>query len=448
MSINSILATSVTGLTAARQGINVSSHNIANANVEGYSRQRAYYTTNSPQYIGNAGYIGLGVSTSQILRIRDSFLDGQIQDASTSIEFDMAQQEVMETIELFLDEPSDFGLNAKMAEMFDSWDTLANNPENQAKQTLLIESSKVFVEHINGLASRLDELKGSVTSTIDGNHTKVSELVTYLDDINYNLTLTNPNDGPPNDLLDQRDKTVEELSKYFELDVTYNTDYTADVNVVTTGGNFEITAPTNSDPTVPGVDTTTLAGTFTGGRIKGYEDSLDEIDLVIADLNTLAEDVATEINTLHNSNDGTGPGGAFFTFTSGNAAFDIAVETDIVDRSRRINVGAVATVGDGTNAAAIADLQESGIISGTSTPRDFYTDTVVTLGSKLSTTKKGIETKDLLLTQLQNKRESVSGVSIDEETTSLMQFQSAYDANARVIQVAQEMLDTLLSLVR
>jgi flagellar hook-associated protein 1 FlgK len=260
--------------------------------------------------------------------------------------------------------------------------------------------------------------------------------------------LTNPNDGPPNDLLDQRDKTVEELSKYFELDVTYNTDYTADVNVVTTGGNFEITAPTNSDPTVPGVDTTTLAGTFTGGRIKGYEDSLDEIDLVIADLNTLAEDVATEINTLHNSNDGTGPGGAFFTFTSGNAAFDIAVETDIVDRSRRINVGAVATVGDGTNAAAIADLQESGIISGTSTPRDFYTDTVVTLGSKLSTTKKGIETKDLLLTQLQNKRESVSGVSIDEETTSLMQFQSAYDANARVIQVAQEMLDTLLSLVR
>jgi flagellar hook-associated protein 1 FlgK len=260
--------------------------------------------------------------------------------------------------------------------------------------------------------------------------------------------LTNPNDGPPNDLLDQRDITITELSKYFELDVTYNNDYTADVNVVTTGGNFEITAPTNSDPTVPGVDTTTLAGTFTDGYIKGYEDSITEIDAVLADLNTLAEDVATEVNAIHNEDDGNGAGGNYFTFTSGNAAFDLAVASDIEDGTRRINVGQVATVGDGDRAARIADLQETGIINGTDTPRAFYTDTVVTLGSKLSTANQKIETKELLLEQLQMKQESVSGVSIDEETTSLMSFQSAYDANAQVISIAQEMLDTLISMVR
>jgi flagellar hook-associated protein 1 FlgK len=441
MSINSILATSVTGLTAARQGINVSSHNIANANVEGYSRQRAYFTTNSPQYIGQAGYIGLGVSTSQILRIRDEFLDQQIQGANSSLQYEFAKEEVLDSIELFMDEPSDFGINAKMAEMFDAWDTLANNPESPAKQTLLIEAAQTFAEDIQGLANRLSNLKSSVNDTIAGNHTQVNELVTYLDDINYNLSLTNPNDGPPNDLLDQRDKTVEQLSQYFDLNLTYNTDYTVDVSVVTTGGNFEITSPTSTD-------TTTLAGTFTNGKISGYEDAVTEIDTVLADLNTLAEDIASSVNTIHNENDGTGLGGNFYTYTAGNAAFDIAVATDIQSGTRRINVGQVSTAGDGTRAARIADIQETGVINGSETPRNFYTDTVVTLGSKLSTVKKSIETKDLLMTQLKNKRESVSGVSIDEETTSLMQFQSAYDANARVIQVAQEMLDTLLSLVR
>lgn len=443
MSINSILATSVTGLTAAQQGMSVTSHNISNANVEGYSRQRAYFTTNSPQYIGNAGYIGLGVSTSQILRIRDNFLDGQIQDASTSIGYDKAIEEVLDTVEIFTDEPSDYGLNAKMAEMFDAWDTVANNPESQAKQTLLIESSKVMVEHVSGLANQLTDLQGSVNNSIDGAHTKVAELVTYLDDINYNLTQTNPNDGPPNDLLDMRDKTIEELSEYLELDITYNNDYTATVNVLTTDvtGSYELTSPTSTD-------TTTLAGLFTDGKIKGYEDSLVDVQSVIDDLNTLVEDIATSVNTIHNQNDGTGPGGAFFTFTAGNAAFDIAVASDIENGSRRINVGQVATVGDGNRAAAIADLQESAIIGGTSTPRDFYTDTVVRIGSKLSTTKNEIESQELLLVQLENKRESVSGVSLDEEATNMMQFQTAYEANARVIQIAQEMLDTLISLVR
>jgi len=173
-------------------------------------------------------------------------------------------------------------------------------------------------------------------------------------------------------------------------------------------------------------------------RIPAWQDQLDE----------LAAALMNEVNALqtggYDINGGSGV--AFFT---GTGASDMAVNTDILDDPGTIAASSSAdgAPGDGSNASAIAELQNRLLFdSGTSNFSDFYATLVSEVGTAIQSAQAGYESRRDMVEFCTNQRESVSGVSLDEETAKLIVYQNAYEAAAKVISVLDELMETILDM--
>jgi flagellar hook-associated protein 1 FlgK len=194
-----------------------------------------------------------------------------------------------------------------------------------------------------------------------------------------------------------------------------------------------------------------VTGRITGGELKGWIEARNvHIDDYINRLDTLAGTMISEINTLHSAGftlDSTlTTGVAFFT---GSNASDIAVTPGIAADPNLVAAAssAAALPGDNSTALAIADLQNSASMSAGSATFDQYFNSLLgVVGSNVQTAKFSLEHQDSMILSLENRRQEVSGVSLDEEMINLVKFQHAYNAAAKLITTTDEMLQTLLSI--
>ncbi len=224
-----------------------------------------------------------------------------------------------------------------------------------------------------------------------------------------------------------------------------------------------------SEPTITNANLQT-------GSMAGESDALDNIDQYMGQLDQLANSIATAINTVHRD-DGTDLNGGidFYVTNDGSAqisAKNITVNQSIVDDVSLINTKKETTSasGNGDRALAIAQLRNGTFpvsdatnygtyvtgnydqstmsitsdVAGTSFD-GYYTDSVALLGTQTQAAERNNENQETLLLQLNQRKESLSGVSLDEETANLIKFQAAYQANARVISTLEQMLDTLVN---
>lgn len=449
------LETARRGLAAGLTGMEVSGHNVANANTPGYTRQRVVLSASEPYTepclgrLEEALQLGTGVTVEQVQRVRDSFLDGQIRTELHSLGNWETQRDALSEIETVFMEPSENGLNNLISKFWADWQELSRNAENSPIRSVLVQDSITLANAMNHIYSLFETIKTDQQELANIYINDINSKARQIAALNEQIVNIKAAGDQPNDLMDKRDLLLDELARLVNYTATENEDGSVDVSV----GSISLVAGSNYSD-IPAIDWSAgpdpwSAGPYdqvTGGNLKGIKDILSKLQAYEDDLDALAAGLIGAVNGLHASGyDLYGSTGVeFFT---GTGAADIAVNSDIVDDLGKIAAAGISGApGDGANALAIAQLQNSNIAGlGGTTIGGYYKNMIARLGVETQESVRMVENQQALVDQLSNRKESISGVSMDEEMTNIIQYQYAYMGAARVISALDSMLDTLIN---
>jgi flagellar hook-associated protein 1 FlgK len=459
--IYAIMSLAGQALMTQQLAISVTSHNIANVNTPGYSRQQLIMTTNTP-LDSSIGLIGNGVSGEAIERIYDRFLSAQISNESQGLGRWDAQKDAVELVEIIFNEADGSGLSQSMSKFWDAWQSLTNNPAGTTERQVLVTASQVLATTFNYLSSDLSQSRQDLDLAIQATVADINRLSEQLADLNEKIISSEAGSLSANDYRDQRDLVLKELSELIDTNTFEDANGAVSVLVangrplVTAGQFWQLSTETNAAglQDVVWVDqagnTTNITADISGGKLKGY---LEVRDGVIVDyinrLDTLAQTLMTEVNSAHQSGfalDGSA-GEAFF---AGTGAADLEVNPNIAGNPVLVAAAADALTvpGDNRKAIEIANLQYQLVMSAnTVTYNDYYSSLVRDVGNEVLISEAYYNHQSDMMAQLEKQRESVSGVSLDEEMINLIKFQNAYTAAAKLITTADEMMQTVLQMV-
>ena len=460
--INGILDIAGQALITQQQAISVTSHNIANVNTPGYSRQQLVMSTNVPSD-SEIGPMGNGVSADSIRRIYDRFLNSQINNECQELGRWDAQKKAVETLEMIFNETYGSGLNEAMSEFWNAWQALTNNPAGTTERQVLVTRGQFLATTFNKVDSDLTRSQQDLDRTIQGTIAEINRLAQQLADLNDKIVASETGTRTANDYRDKRDLALKELSELIDIEAFEDANGAVTVLVgngqplVSGTATWQLSTETNASglQEVVWVDdaggTMNINGDIFGGKIKGW---LDTRDVVVADymnrLDTLAQTLMTEVNNLHQSGFALDQSAGEVFFDGTGTAGDIEVNANIVG-----NIGLIAAAtdpltvpGDNRNAIAIANLQHQLVMSGnTATFNEYYRTLVSDVGNEVLKSDSYYTHQSEMVAYLDNYRESVSGVSLDEEMINLIKFQNAYAAAAKLVSTADELLQTVIQMV-
>ena len=209
-----------------RRGMETAGHNISNADVEGYSRQRVEAGTTTPftdpafNRPATPGQIGTGVQIEAIRRLRDSFLDAQYQEEMSALGYWEALEEAISHIELFVNEPAGEGLKVALDEFWSALEELSKRPDNAAAREGVIQSTKNLTVFLDQLARNYDQYRTSLNQDLESLVTEANSLIDQIAALNEKISQVKAVGGNPNDLLDRRDLLVERLSELIDISVS------------------------------------------------------------------------------------------------------------------------------------------------------------------------------------------------------------------------------------
>ncbi|MDG0817008.1 flagellar hook-associated protein FlgK [Bdellovibrio svalbardensis] len=464
--ISAMMDTGKRSLMNSQTSLQTVGHNIANKSTEGYSRQRVELLSNTP--IGEGGLqIGMGARAGVVTRVNNPWLEKQIQKEGMSMGFEDSRADAMGRVEQIYNEQNNKGLNQYVTDFFNGFRELSNNPESLASRTMVRESATGMVKDFARVTSQLrgvqEDLDGQIKTTVG----EINQITKEIASLNEKIQMVEVQKTPANDERDRRDLLLKKLGE--KIDITWAEGKDGLVSVTAGRTAVLVSGTGSSELKAQQTDTTdrmevffvgtgtpsNITSQITGGRIGG---ALDVRDHVIEDLlghvDKLAYTLATEVNKAHiEGYDKTGkPGVLFFEQPDSEkgAAAAIGLNKTIFNDVSRIAAAAQPDApGDNTVANVISALQYRQVMDGgTSTMDDYYNTQVGQVGAMAQRAVKAQESQKNVINQLSNIRESVSGVSLDEETTKMIEFQKTYDASARLIKTADEMFDTVLNLKR
>jgi len=443
------------GLMAQRMALDVSAHNVANANTDGYSRQEALmqatppFTVPTANRLVEAGQLGTGVQVSQVRRLRDDFLDYQIRGQLSALGGWQTLQDTLSQIEALVNEPSDTGLAVALSNMWAAWQDLSANPDSYAARAVVVQSSSVLADALRTGSAQLSQLRDQVGQAIT---MKVSDMNTWLQQIaslNDQIVKVQAAGDQPNDLRDQRDLLLDRLAQAARITYQEQADGSVKVWLGSDSGNTDalLVEGSRSYPLgdSSGALTSTQESLVEDGELKALLDCRDgALDPAAAGSlayrwNALAATLIQEVNSRHTP-DGSIP---FFT---GSGASDIAVNPDLVADPSQVQAG-TGGPGDGSTALGIARLATTPVsIDGQMTTLgEWYNALVTRLGTDIEQAKAMTANQQSLVNHLKTNREALSGVSLDEEAANMVRYERAYQASARVMTAMDEMLDRIIN---
>lgn len=421
------LQTALRGITAQQRALDVTSHNIANAGTEGYSRQEvAYAATTSIKLPGGtnggaAAWLGQGVDIEQFRRLRDGFLDLQYRAQNTTASHDEAlAQGVRRALDEF-NEPGEDGVNALLEKFWGSWNDLANAPADVSVKTAVVGHAATLVNALNALDTRLAAVQTAAATEYatltTGAQNPIRPIADQLALLNGQIKAAQGAGQSPNELLDRRDLLLDQLSEYGTV-------------AVTNLGNGAIQVDFG-DAANPLVDDATVdwpqALTAPGGKLEGLLTAQTRVASYRTDLDAFASNLISTVNTAHTA------GGAPNFFSGTNAA-TIAV-----------NVTAATLASGSTAAAGQNDIARTIAALANGTADNLYATLVSRVGHDTSVSESSATASGALRNTIENRKLSVAGVSLDEEMTNMIRFQRAYQASSRTMSAMDEMLDVLIN---
>ncbi|MEP0829323.1 MAG: flagellar hook-associated protein FlgK [bacterium] len=442
-------------LATHQLSLNTVGHNISNVNTPGYTRQRVNTTTTYPQKIPS-GLVGTGVKAVDIVQIRDLFLNRQFRENNKALGQWTSMEKTLTQIESIFTEPNRDSLSDLLDQFWTSWSDLANNPESMAARTALVEHTNLLTSGFNRLYRQMSDLSKSVDNDVVMTVQKVNDLAEEIASLNQQIARAELGGQKANDLRDKRDLLIDELSQYVDINSVEQKNNTATVYI----GSLAIVEGVTSfkigtRKTVAG-ETTASAIVWAGttkeiknlnGELLGMVETRDRIlPDYMAKLDEMAQALISQVNSLHQTGFGLdGSTGLNFFDPLKNGAATIAINFSIAGNVNKIAASRGGEVGDNLNALAIADLRYSQVLSrGTATLSEFYNSLIGELGIDSSKAQGLKENFELLLNQIENARQAVQGVSLDEEMAQMIKFQHAFDAAARVITTMDEALVTVI----
>ena len=450
------LSSAVSGLFAHRRRLDVISHNVANSNTIGYSRQRVDLVSASGAGVGihsgSSRSLG-GVEVAGITRSRDSFLESRSLEASGSSAKLVASHDVLMSVEALIGEPSDHGIIAGLDAMWGAFDDLANFPDALPQREAAIQSAVTVAGRLNEIDRQLRQLHETTKESLQSDVARVNALTSEIATLNEAISAV-ATDLSPNDLLDQRDLAASSLAQLVGARTRTRADGSMDVylgntTLVQGSRTFTVEVAETTDATlsplgfqrvgleVAGLVTVTDIAGKLGGKLDGLNGTIPDS---INSLNEVAQQLFTDVNTRHQDGedlDGN-QGGPFF---DGSNAGTITVSTGIQSDARL--VAAASPLGgtrDGSNAANIANLR-SKTTGADATAVSF----VATLGLTAQAVGQRASAESDAFQRVEEARLTARSVNVEEEMVDLIEAQRSYEAAARVVSTIDQMLDTLVN---
>ena len=555
--IFSTLSSAKLGLLAQQLAIEVTGQNVANVETEGYSRQDVSFEANTPRghiKYGGLHQLGTGVRIASIERAHDQFLFTQIMDEGDLTGSTEVKKEIFEQLEVLFNEGSGRSLNDALSLFFSSVHDLATNARGLPERVDLISKAEHLASTFNQTGNQLFTIQRNIDATIETEVAEINTLTTQIGKLNESIHANEPTSQyKANDLRDNRDRLVKELSKKIDIQLVQESDNQISLTLkdgtalVLKDQVFDLSTSINAnnesfnDVYIDiGSTTKNITSTIKGGELRGYLDMRDtEVESILDKMNILSGSFIQEFNSIHREGFGidgssgldfftpldvtvdhdadntgtavvsmtnaspttvsvdefeiaftgsneftlnnltTNASSGTFTFIKGStfnikdgfavaisgtaasgdkvtfsvsedAASLMSVSSTITADGQKIAAG-TTTNGDGGNALLMADLQNELVFnsvtwsseSGSFTVDEYYNAVVSTIGIKSFSAQAILRQQEGVMLQLNSRRESISGVSIDEEMIKMIKFQQAYNASARMISMVDEMLDTL-----
>ena len=458
-------------LQAQQTAVEVAGHNLANVNNRAYARQRVELQTSlaTPTAVGPQG---TGVEVAAIQQIRDTLLDAQVRAELSVGGFCEAKQAALRSAQTSLGEVFDraadstsattdataaTGLADDLTGLFNAFQSVATAPTSMANRQWLVSQAQALATRFNQTAQRLDDLNASLNTALSADVTAANQLLTSIAQLNDRIADAEFGGGAANDLRDLREQKLEQLSKLVNLETntTENGSLSVSIGGVTMVAGREVldtlqTFDVGGGQLLLRGATAGTALELTGGTMQGRMAARDGgLKALRDDLDSLASALITEVNAAHRPGYSlTGSTGADF-FTGTDAA-SLSVNTALADDPSLIQAaGTPGAVGDNTVALTLARLADRSIPGLGNRPfYGAYGQMVANLGNGLAEANSQLADHEAVKTLLLGQRDSVSGVSLDEEMSDLVRFQKAYQASARIVSVVDDMLETVLSLGR
>ncbi len=452
-----------TGLMAQQMAMSVAGHNIANANNPTYKRQLAMMGAGPAfPYAGvdggsGVGQLGTGARVYSIDRQRDRFIEGQLLNSRQNLGRWETAKQALDQVVGIIGEPSDSGLGSMLDKFWNSWQDLGLNPENLAVRSNVLEYGSAVAGGLNNLYTQIEAVRQQQDMTIVDKVSDINRLAGELAAVNDQIQRALGAGNQPNDLLDQRDAILSDLSRIVDIQVSGEGGAT---DLVTIGGHALVEGSRSNKVATVLDDSAHRAVVWEadssevlirGGELAGIQDTQRKaIPRYLETLDEIANTLISRINELHRDGyglddaEGSSPQRDFF---AGTGARDIRVSSELLSDPRKIAAAwSSGAPGDGTLAQEIAKLRSVPTV-GTSTINEVYQNLVASNASDASSTAHRLDAQTALHQQLLFQQQSVSGVSLDEEMADMVRFQQAYNASARVFTAMDEMLDTLVSRV-
>jgi flagellar hook-associated protein 1 FlgK len=460
MSSISLLNTAREGLSSHQTAINLTGSNITNVNTPGYTRQVAVFSSLGCVNVG-AGQVQLGVEIEKIERVYDKFVGVQISDKMHDLGYSEAKKGILEKVEIIFNESEGNGISELLDKFWSSWEDLSANPSGIVERDALVSAAQNLASIFRSSSAELVSVQNDANTEIAGLIDQANIYMSDLADLNMEIGAIKTGKGDANDLIDKRDEVLKGLAEIF--DFQHLEDSNGAINVFLPNGmplvigdriwELDVEAnPANSsfyDIVFKDDSATVLNDTVTKGKLAGFLEIRDnKIASYLNDLNSLAASIIAEVNVRHQLGYDMDQnlGGVFFE--PATEAENMWVSSDISEDVNRIAASETVN-GDGDNAKFIGAFKDEFFMNGgTSTFNDYYASFVGKVGQDLADEERGLDHHTNLMNQLINKREGISGVSIDEEMTNLVKYQLGYNAAARLCNVADELIDTLLNLVQ
>ena len=461
MGLSAAMEIGKNGLNIYRVATEVTGENIANVNTPGYSRQRVILET-APPTTANGFPMGTGVKIATVERYYDGLLQQQMVNAQTSQGFDTTRSAVLQQVEPAFNEILNDGIGAAMSKFFGAWQDLTVNPTGTAERQSIITNAQILSDNFKSISRTLSDTismqNASLVPVIDSINVTLKDIA----QLNGQIKTTELVAGNANEARDRRDQLVRDLSKQIGLSFTENSDGTTDLRFADSGAALvtgSIAGAFSLDKTNPNsfvVQLTPVGGvlatvTPTSGNLGA---TLALRDTIIpayqTQVDALATAITTQVNTQHTAGfDLNGnPGIALFDPAATNAA-TFGLNPALVTTTQIAASSNALLTGDNGNAQLMTKLQSQKLMAGGTLTLNGYFDGLVSkIGLDVASSKTTLAQDEAFSKQLTSLRESNSGVSLDEELTNLIKYQRSYQASAKLISTATEMMDTVIGMLR
>jgi flagellar hook-associated protein 1 FlgK len=468
MAISPVFSAAQRALLAHETALAVTGNNIANVNTPGYSRQVAELASDPPLPAGGGTLVGGGVHIARISQVVDTLLARRLATAATDRGYQNTLQDQLKALAEAVNDLGTPSLAAGLSAFFDAADALARNPTGLAERETLLGRANSLTDELNRRSVEVAEIQRSANSQLLAGATRANDLLGEIARLNDGIRAAYLGGSAANELRDQRQQAVTELSGL--LGITTTEDAYGVLNVSASGSGLPFISGTNvlhsiqTRPVAAGLDGSQIhevGAVDDSGNFLSVPESFatGQLGALVAARDTYAVDASTALDTLANTLrdavnavqtdaaalDLDGNSTAAVPLFGGTGAGGISV---LVTDARRIAAARSAQPGDNENALRLADLRTTAQATlGNATFSAYLAQQQAIVGDNAARTADAATATEGFFQQLETQRASYSGVNLNEELTNLLKHQRAFQAASRVISVADRILADLFEAI-